>query len=151
MIRPYETLIVLSNELGENQKSLLERLHQLIRGGGGTLDASHDWGNRRLAYTISKQTDAHYFLLEYQAEPPVVAEIERTLRITDGVLRYVSLQQEHTGLPQPRPREAREHVPLYEMRGTREGGRRGPEDREDAPRGDEPAEVERMGDEETTE
>ena len=124
MMRPYETVILLSNELGENKKTLLERLQQLIRQGGGSLDASHDWGNRKLAYGIGKQHDAHYFLLEYQADGPTVAEIERTLRITDGVLRYMSLQQEHTGLPQPRPREAREHTPLYEMRGPRGEGKR---------------------------
>jgi small subunit ribosomal protein S6 len=151
MIRPYETLILLSNELGDGQKTLLERLQQLIGQGGGVLDASHDWGNRRLAYTIGKQTDAHYFLLEYQADGPTVAEIERTLRITDGVLRYMSLQQEHTGLPQPRPREAREHVPLYEMRGPRgEGGRRGYDTDDREPRGEAPAD-ERLADRETTE
>jgi hypothetical protein len=62
--------------------------------------------------------DGHYFLIEYQAEGDAVAEVERTLRITDGVLRYISVQQEHTGLPQPRQREAsrREDVPLSEMR-----------------------------------
>jgi small subunit ribosomal protein S6 len=124
MLRPYETVILLNNELGENKKALLERLQQLIRQGGGNVDASHDWGNRRLAYGIGKQHDAHYFLLEYQADGATVAEVERTLRITDGVLRYMSLQQDHTGLPQPRPREAREHTPLYEMRGPRGEGRR---------------------------
>ena len=133
MLRPYETLVLLSNELGDSQKALIERLEQLIRQNGGTLDASHDWGNHRLCYTIGKQNDAHYFLLEYQAEGPLVAEIERTLRISDGVLRYMSLQQEHTGLPQPRPRAEREHTPLYEMRGPRgEGGRR-PYPDEEAP------------------
>jgi small subunit ribosomal protein S6 len=128
-MRPYETLIVLSNELGEGKKSLVDRLQQIIQQNGGVLDASHDWGNHRLAYTIAKQTDAHYYLLEYQADGPVVAEVERTLRITDGVLRYLSLQQEHTGLPQVRVRDtgAREHVPLYELRGRGEAIKAGPD------------------------
>ena len=49
-----------------------------------------------------------------------MAEVERTLRITDGVLRYISVQQEHTGLPQPRVRESyrRDETPLSEMRST---------------------------------
>jgi small subunit ribosomal protein S6 len=138
MLRAYETLVLLSNELGDNQKALIERLEQLIRQNGGTLDASHDWGNRRMSYTIGKQNDAHYFLLEYQAEGPLVAEIERTLRISDGVLRYMSLQQEHTGLPQPRARVEREHTPLYEMRGPRGEGRRSYGD-EERPAADETA------------
>jgi small subunit ribosomal protein S6 len=129
-MRPYETMVVLSNQLGDGKKALIDRLENVIRNGGGTVDVSHDWGNRRLAYTIGKNADAHYYLLEYQAEGPVVAEVERTLRISDGVLRYLSLQQDHTGLPPVRTREERprEHVPLYEMRGMR-----GESARQDAP------------------
>ncbi len=118
-MRPYETLIVLSNELGEGQQPLLERLYSVIQSGGGTIDASRDWGNRRLAYPIRRQSDGHYYLLEYQAEPAVVQELERTLRISDGVLRYMSVQQEHTGLPEPKtsaPRRERDDVPLSELR-----------------------------------
>jgi ribosomal protein S6 len=82
------------------------------------VDASHDWGAKKLAHPIHKQTDGRYFLIEYQAEGDAVAEVERTLRITDGVLRYISVQQEHTGLPQPRAREPyrRDDTPLSEMR-----------------------------------
>ncbi len=119
-MRPYETLIALSHELGDRKKQLVERLEKVITSNGGVLDATHDWGNRRLAYPIKKQGEAHYYLLEYHADGPVVAELERTLRITEGVLRFITVQQEHTGLPQVRAREprAREHVPLHELRGT---------------------------------
>ena len=118
-MRPYETVVVLTNDLVSEQKALLERFTSVITTGGGKIDASHDWGNRRLAYPIKKQGEGHYYLLEYEAEPAVVSELERTLRITDGVLRYMSVQQAHTGLPKPRPREERERgdVPLHEMRG----------------------------------
>ena len=144
-MRPYETMVVLSNQLGDGKKALIDRLENVIRTHGGTLDVSHDWGNRRLAYTIGKHGDGHYYLLEYQAEPAVVAEIERTLRISDGVLRYLSLQQEHTGLPPvraPREMSPREHVPLYELRGMRgEGapprGEGAPTRGDVAPRGEE--------------
>ena len=120
-MRPYETLIVLNNELGAEIRPLIERFETLIRSNGGTLDTSHDWGNRRLAYPIKKKHDGRYFLLEYTAAPPVVSELERTLRITDGILRYMTVQQEHTGLPQARPRDVggREDVPLSEMRSMR--------------------------------
>ena len=147
-MRPYETMVVLSNELGDNKKSLVERLEQVIRNNGGSIDATHDWGNRKLAYVIGKQHDAQYFLFEYQAEPLAVAELERTLRISEGVLRYMSIQQEHTGLPPVRQREytPREHVPLYEMRGPRspaarrdeeDGGVEGDVRKPDAPEDDE--------------
>jgi small subunit ribosomal protein S6 len=117
-MRPYETLIVLSPALGADTQPLIDRVQEVIRSRRGEIDAAHDWGSKRLAHPIRKQTDGHYFLIEYKAEGDTVAEVERTLRITDGVLRYISVQQEHTGLPQPRPRESyrREDVPLSEMR-----------------------------------
>ena len=117
-MRPYETLIVLSPVLGAESQTLIDKVQDVIRTRGGAVDASHDWGARKLAYPIQKQTDGRFFLLEYQAEGEAVAEVERTLRITDGVLRYISVQQEHTGLPQPRVRETarREDTPLSEMR-----------------------------------
>jgi len=117
-MRPYETLIVLSPTLGGDTQPLIDRVQEVIRSRGGQIDASHDWGSKRLAHPIQKQTDGRYFLIEYQAEGDAVAEVERTLRITDGVLRYISVQQEHTGLPQPRVRESyrRDDVPLNEMR-----------------------------------
>jgi small subunit ribosomal protein S6 len=127
-MRPYETLIVLSPTLGAETQGLIDRVQDVIRARGGQIDANHDWGARRLAYAIQKQTDGHFFLLEYQAEGDAVAELERTLRIADGVLRYMSVQQEHTGLPVPRQRESyrRDDVPLNELRST--GAERGGEE-----------------------
>jgi small subunit ribosomal protein S6 len=117
-MRPYETLIVLSPAMGSDMQPLMDRIQEVIRSRGGQVDASHDWGSRKLAYPIQKQVDGQFYLLEYQAGGDAVAEVERTLRITDGVLRYLSVQQEHTGLPVPRPRESyrREDVPLSELR-----------------------------------
>jgi len=105
-MRPYETLIVLSPTLGGETQPLIDRVQEVVRSRGGQIDASHDWGSKKLAHPIQKQTDGRYFLIEYQAEGDAVAEVERTLRITDGVLRYITVQQEHTGLPQPAARAA---------------------------------------------
>jgi small subunit ribosomal protein S6 len=126
-------LVVLSSSLGSEQQPLITKLEDLIKSSGGTLDASRDWGSKKLAYHIQKQTDGHYYLIEYQADGDVVSELERTLRITDGVLRFATVQQEHTGLPEPRQREMpRRDAPLSEMRGDR-----GP--RPDGPSGPPPA------------
>lgn len=117
-MRPYETLVVLRTDLGEEAEKLLARFENVISGQGGQIDEKRDWGVRDLAYPIGKQKQGHYHLLEYQAEPQTVKELERNLRIVEGVLRFVSVQQEHTGLPEPRVREHydRRDVPLSEMR-----------------------------------
>lgn len=122
-MRPYETLVVLRTDLGEEAARLLTRFETVIASQGGTIDEKRDWGVRDLAYPIGKQKQGHYHLLEYQAEPQTVKELERNLRIVEGVLRFVSVQQEHTGLPEPRVREHygdRRDTPLHEMRSDRE-------------------------------
>jgi len=117
-MRPYETLVVLRTDLGDDATKLLTRFEGVITGQGGTIDEKRDWGVRDLAYPIGKQRQGHYHLIEYQAEPQTVKELERNLRIVEGVLRFVSVQQEHTGLPEPRVREhyERRDTPLSEMR-----------------------------------
>jgi len=124
-MRPYETLVVLSNELGVDIEPLVQRCQEIIKAQGGVVENNHDWGSRKLAYPIAKQSEGHYYLFEYQAPPQAVSELERTLRIADGVLRYMSVQQEHTGLPPERPVEApsRDDRPMHEMRSY---DRRGP-------------------------
>jgi small subunit ribosomal protein S6 len=123
-MRPYETLVIIRPDLGAEGPTLLDRFAGIIEGQGGSIDGRHDWGNRRLAYPIAKQTHGLYHLFEYQAEPGVVAELERNLRITEGVIRFLSVQQEHTGLPEervPEPERGSRDVPLNEMRSY--GGR----------------------------
>lgn len=118
-MRPYETMVVLRTDLGEEAAKLLDRFQSVITNQGGAIDANRDWGVRDLAYTVAKQRQGHYHLLEYSAEPTVVKELERNLRIVEGVLRFVTVQQDHTGLPEPRVREQhydRRDVPLNEMR-----------------------------------
>ena len=127
-MRPYETLVVLRTDLGEEAAKHLARFQSVIVNEGGIIDENRDWGVRDLAYPIGKQRQGHFHLLEYQAEPQTVKELERNLRIVEGVLRFVSVQQEHTGLPEPRVREHydRRDAPLSEMRST--GPDEGPSD-----------------------
>ncbi|HEY2775354.1 MAG TPA: 30S ribosomal protein S6 [Candidatus Binatia bacterium] len=119
-MRPYETLVVLRTDLGTEADKLLSRFESVIVGEGGAVDEKRDWGVRDLAYSIGKQKQGHYHLFEYRAEPQAVKELERNLRIVEGVLRFVSVQQDHTGLPEPRVREHydRRDAPLHEMRSS---------------------------------
>lgn len=139
-MRPYETMIVFSTLLGDETTALRERFVSVVKDNGGTVDAELDWGVRKLAYPIQDQSDGRYLLLEYQAEPAVVAELERTLRIADGVLRYISVQQGHTGLPKERPAEPPRDRDHRDHRDDRRGrdDRRSPRGGDSA-RGDVPA------------
>ena len=83
----YETVIVTSAKLGEEgSAALVERFKALIAE-HGTVQSVDDWGKRRFAYPIQKQTEGYYTLINFERGPEVTAELDRRLGITDGILR----------------------------------------------------------------
>jgi small subunit ribosomal protein S6 len=92
---PYETLVLLRPELPDAQiRETVDRARRLIEGQQGAVAETQDWGVRELAYPIQKNNRGYYFLLRYSANPEVVWELERTLKIADEVMRFVSVRQE---------------------------------------------------------
>lgn len=92
---PYETLFVLRSDVPEAQvNETIERAKRLIESMGGTVKEVHEWGVRDLAYPIKKERRGYYILIEYRAEPRVAWELERTLKIADEVLRFVTVRQQ---------------------------------------------------------
>lgn len=89
----YETLFVLLPGLPEAQvRETMDRTRRLIEGMGGKVEEIEDWGTRDLAYLIRNQSQGNYILAVYEAPPEVVVEFERTLKLADEVLRYISLR-----------------------------------------------------------
>lgn len=92
-MQQYETLFVLHPDVPEAQvRETVERAKRLIDGMGGQAGAVHEWGMRDLAYPIQKQRRGYYIVMEYTAGGDVVRELERTLKIADEVLRFVSVR-----------------------------------------------------------
>jgi small subunit ribosomal protein S6 len=74
-----EEVAALLTQLGENLKSL-----------GGDVTKVENWGKRRLAYDTRKQREGTYAVLDVLAEPSMVKEFERQMRLNDNVLRFLS-------------------------------------------------------------
>jgi small subunit ribosomal protein S6 len=84
--------MVLHPELPEAQiRETIDRAKKLIEELGGHPDQVQEWGVRELAYEIRKLTRGYYVLIEYSASPGVLQELERTLKIADEVLRFISV------------------------------------------------------------
>jgi len=89
----YETLFVLHPELPEAQvRETIDRVKRLIEGMAGQVSETQDWGMRDLAYPIRKQPRGTYVLIEYTARPEVVKELERTMKLADEILRFISVR-----------------------------------------------------------
>jgi small subunit ribosomal protein S6 len=78
----------------EDLASVRERTEKIITEREGTLLKVDDWGSKRLAYDIQKYNKGFFVLFSFLAQPDVVAEIERTLKIDDKVLRFLTVKLE---------------------------------------------------------
>ncbi len=97
MLRTYETLLLLSPELGvEGRGEVLETLKGVIQNQGGQPLEIDEWGMRDLAYPVKKQNRGYYVLITFGLEGPKVAELERIIRITDGIFKFVIVQLSDT-------------------------------------------------------
>jgi len=94
IINSYETVFILSTKLGEEgAAAVVEKFKKLIDK-HGTVESVDDWGKRRLAYPIQKQTEGYYTLINFKSAPAFTAELDRVFKITDGVLRSLIVKKE---------------------------------------------------------
>ena len=85
----YDLTLLLDTALEEEQRTrILADVENMIADRGGELTAAHDWGRRDLAFEVRKKTDAEFHLLQFHGNPQLLERLDRTLRITDGVVRY---------------------------------------------------------------
>ncbi|MGN0688962.1 MAG: 30S ribosomal protein S6 [Oscillospiraceae bacterium] len=83
----YETMLVFNTKLGdEGVKALVEKFKALIEA-NGTIESVDEWGKRKLAYAIEDETEGYYVLYTFTCKPDFPAELDRIIKITDGVLR----------------------------------------------------------------
>lgn len=88
LLEKYEAIIILNTKLGEDGiKAVSEKINSLITTNEGTIDSIEEWGKRRLAYPINFEVDGFYILFNFTSAASLPAELDRVLKITDGVLR----------------------------------------------------------------
>jgi small subunit ribosomal protein S6 len=66
----------------------VDRISKVVTTDGGTIGAIDRWGRKRLAYEISHQNEAYYVVVRFEAEPTAQAELDRTLKLADEVIRH---------------------------------------------------------------
>jgi len=92
-MHPYELMfIVHPNTDAEALDALIERVKGVVEQGGGTLSEAKKWGKRHLAYEIADQREGFYVLVNYVGEPKVTNELDRVLKITEAVIRFMILR-----------------------------------------------------------
>jgi small subunit ribosomal protein S6 len=70
----------------------IAKVSDMVTGNGGEVIKAEPWGRRRLAYPIKGCREAQYVLMQFKLDPKAIAEVERTLRISEDVIRYLVIR-----------------------------------------------------------
>jgi small subunit ribosomal protein S6 len=97
MTRIYEELfIVKPDATDEDVDQYVEQLKTQLTTAGATVDKVDKWGKRKLAYRIDKYREGNYVLFQFTGEATVVKELERRLRVSDIVLKFLTVRIDET-------------------------------------------------------
>jgi len=92
--REYELVYVVRPDLPDaDVEAIRDRTQRIITDRSGHVLRVDDWGKRKLAYEIQKFNKGHYVLFDFLGESAIVTEIERTLRIDDTILRFLTVKR----------------------------------------------------------
>ena len=89
----YEMLYIISPKADEaTREALIARFQNVVATAGGTSEVNK-WGMRKLAYKINFLSEGYYVHMNYTAPETVPAELERQMRITDAIMRFVTIKK----------------------------------------------------------
>lgn len=92
-MRIYEELFIVKPDVAEEEiDQLVEQIRQVIADDGGEVEKVEKWGVRKLAYRVRRHEDGYYVLLQFSSSPDTVKEIERRLRVSDLVLKFLTVR-----------------------------------------------------------
>ena len=92
-MRIYEELFILKPDATEEEiDALTGQLEGVIKAGAGSIDKIDKWGVRRLAYRVAKKAEGYYVLIQFRCDAQTVKEVERRLRVTDSVMKYLTVR-----------------------------------------------------------
>lgn len=102
----YESIFIINPNLSDEETgAIIKKMQDIVTKQGGELVKFEDWGKKKLAYEVRKHKRGHYVFFQIKAAPAVIAELERNYKLTDGVIKYltVKLVKELRTKPAPKP------------------------------------------------
>ena len=95
MDRFYEVMFIVRPDVEDaDLDKLIEGFQQTVTNGGGTLRSTEKLGRRKLAYTVRKFNDGNYVLLTIDADGKLVAELERRMRVSEPVIKFITVRMD---------------------------------------------------------
>lgn len=85
----YEVMFIAKPLEDAEVDPIAEFVSNLIKKNGGNVEKVDRWGKRHLAYPVKKQADGNYVLINFEADPAVIKEIDRVMKIQDDILKHL--------------------------------------------------------------
>jgi len=96
-MRIYEELFIVKPDAAEEEiDQYIEQMKSVVNAAGGSVDKADKWGKRRLAYKVDKYREGAYVLFQFNAQPETVKEFERRLRVSDLVIKFLTVRIDET-------------------------------------------------------
>ena len=93
-MRKYEVIFIVKPLDEEAINGVVAKFENIITTNGVNIDKIDSWGKKRLAYEIKYNTDGYYCLFYITAEPAVINEVDRVMKITDEILKHMIIKDE---------------------------------------------------------
>ena len=91
--RTYEILFIADPNLGEPEvDALAAQVQGFVEKDGGRLQKMEKWGKKRLAYDVRRHREGYYVLLVVEGTGAMVKEVERRIKVTDGIIRFLTVR-----------------------------------------------------------
>ncbi len=108
----YEAVMVISMKQGDDGiQALIEKFKSLIEK-HATLQSVDEWGKRKLAYLINKESEGYYVLMNFESEASFPAELDRRFKITDGIMRSLIIRKDDDA--EVKAEDVKEETPVAE-------------------------------------
>lgn len=92
-LRKYESFFIVDPDLPEDAyQGVAQKFRGVVESGGGTVLTYAPWGKKKLAYPVKKKSYGYYVLMEFASGPNLIAELERTMRIDERVLKFITVK-----------------------------------------------------------
>ncbi len=95
MLNQYETVFIATPVLSESQmKEAVAKIKKIVTDSKGEIVYEEDWGLKKLAYPIQKKSTGFYHLIEFRAEPDLIAKLETEYRRDERIIRFLTMKME---------------------------------------------------------
>ena len=91
----YELALVVSAKIEDDARAaVVAKAQEYVTRAGGAVSEVEEWGKKKLAYEIQKQSEGFYYFIQFEAESNVPASVEQDVRIMDNVLRFLCVRKD---------------------------------------------------------